>query len=178
MILSSSLSPALGLGGPVLSQNSAGDTSPPPTNTNLLLWTEELDNAVYVKTGATIEADYGDATYPSADQITFGPSGTVRQTSTTPAAAGDAVTALVTCDTTWERREVTGTFDGLPYVFHLDTIDRSGGGVPQVQLRIDRSGGFLRISVEDLGDEAIVGIARLQLEQSALATSYQQREGT
>lgn len=161
------LSPALG---------SAPVSAPAGPNPNLLLWSEDLTKAEWTKTGCIVTADQGGTT-GTADEITS-TAGTcaVRQVTTTAAITGSAATATTAVHNNFVREAVTGTFDGLPYTFSVEIKD-AGGGEPYT-LRLDRSGGFLRASIEEpVGDgDALFQYA--QLEQAAAFTSYHSRGGT
>lgn len=150
----------------------------PGENPNLLLWTEEFQQATWAKTSATVAADYGDPSFDQADRVTnSSATSAVRQISATASSTGAAAVAVVSAQAAWARESVSGTFDGLAYTFSVYLKDESGGGVPGLRLRIDRSGGFLRCSIEDTGDEGIYGVYGAQLEQAASASPYQRREG-
>lgn len=164
-------SPGIGVG--VGGSPAAGGPAPP--NPNLLLWSEELDRAAtWAATGVVVTANAtndpnGQLT---ADLLTFAAGGTLRQVTPAPATTGAAVTAVIASTT--ERPSISGDFDGVTYKFSFYSM--LGDGV-NLRLRLDRSGGFLRVSFEDVGDEAIVNIAWCKLETPDL-TAYVKREGT
>ncbi len=143
-------------------------------NPNLLLWSEQFQQAAWTKTNATVTADVGADPLggTTADQIAFLAGGAVRQVTAVAAASGVAVTATIA--TNDERPSATGTFDGTVYVFsvHPEPV----GGAADIRLRIDRSGGFLRVSIEDAGDEATMTVWGAKLETPDL-TAYVKREG-
>lgn len=159
------LSPALG---------SAPVSAPAGPNPNLLLWSEALDNAAWTKTACTIVPDQ-DGT---ADELaSTGATCALRQVTNTASTSGAAVTAVVGPHPAgYVNDSLTGTFDGLPYTLTMRSKDAGGG--ESVTLRIDRSGGFLRASVEDPSGAADILIAFLQLEQAGAFTTYHRRDGT
>lgn len=152
----------------------------PGANPNLLLWTEAFDNAVWTATSAAIVADAVADPFAvlTAETVTNSAGGALRQISGTASTTGAAATALVDTGGEWIRRSVSGTFDSLSYTFSVYLRDGTGGGIPSLRLRLDRSGGFLRCSIEDAGDEAIYHAWGAQLEQAASASTYQKREGS
>ena len=149
-------------------------------NPNLLLWTEELDNAVWSQTSVVLLADAGASPLGgiNAELLAFQSSaGAVRQISASAASSGAAVTnGIFDVATEWTRYEVTGSFDATDYVFSV-YLKQSEAGIAQ-RIRLDRSGGFLRCSVEDLGDVGAVYAWGAQLELGTTATAYQRRGGT
>ena len=148
--------------------------SPDEPNPNLLLWSEEADQAAtWIATGVTVTANQANDPLgaPTADLLTFAAGGTLRQVTPVAATTGAAVFAIINTDS--PRPNVTGTFDDVVYVFSFHPI---GGDGTVMRLRIDRSGGFLRVSVEDVGDEATVNAAWFKLETPDL-TDYVKREG-
>lgn len=170
-----SLSPvlALALGAPVA-------VAPAGANPNLLLWTEEFDNAVWAKTNCTVRVseavDPGGAATADAMASTA-PEAALRQTTDVAAVAGDAVTQAVAFTTSYVRGSVTGTFDGQQYTFSIYVRDTGLALDPSITLRLDRAGGFLRCSIEDpVGDGDYV-LAWAQLEAAGAATTYTYRGG-
>lgn len=158
------LSPALG---------SAPASAPAGPNPNLLLWSEALDNTAWVKTNIGIGADADGA----ADEVTNTAAfGSVRQTTTTAAAAGAQATNEVTPGASYVRYSVTGTFDGSPYTYSAELKDAGGGETARLVLK--RAGGFLRPGIEsDFADGDF--LARYhQLEAGSSFTTYQRRDGT
>lgn len=159
------LSPALG---------SAPVSAPAGPNPNLLLWTDEVDNAAWVKTNTTVLADQNGV----ADQLTSTAAGAaVRQVTTTAASTGAAATATITPSGTasFNHGEVSGTFDGVLYTFSAEFKDAGGGET--VDMKIDRSGGFLRCSLEEAIGDGDYLVRHLQLEVGPFS-SYQHRGGS
>lgn len=151
-----------------------GSQSAPPaggsSNPNLLLFPEAIDNAVWVKTAATVTPNTGDPTHPNADQVAFGASGSVAQTSTTGATTGATASTSFTLAGVWERQSVTGTFDGVPYTFSAEFL---GLGGEDIGLLILRSGAFLKVVFEDASDLAPTVLAwGAKLEQAASFSGY------
>lgn len=143
---------------------------------NLLLWTEEFDNAAWTKTAVTVTADLaadplGGSTADTAVDAVGG--GAVRQSSATTASTGSAATATVSPLATWSRFSVTGTFDGVSYTWsvHLQDLTETA----TLRLRLDRFAGKLRASVENLGGAATFNLWGAQLEQAASASAYEHR---
>lgn len=165
---------AVGLGSP---PGGGGAAAPNP---NLLLWTEEFDNAAWVKTGASIEADNtaGPISGTTADRINYSaPFGTVAQASGVAAATGsEAHLDIFDVATVWTRYEISGTFDGVAYVFsiYLKQTEAGIGG----RIRIQRSGGFISGSAEDIGDVGSCWTCCAQLEVGSTATAYVRRGGS
>lgn len=172
--VSSPSSPGVGIG---VGGSTGAELGPNP---NLLLWTEAFDHAAWVRTSLAVAADFttGPTGTATADNLTSSsPTAAIRQVSTTAASAGAAATANVNAMATWTRYSVTGSYDGLDYTFSVYMKDASGGGIPTLRLRLDRSGGFLRCSIEDTGDELPYCAWGAQLEQASAPSAYQGREG-
>jgi hypothetical protein len=150
-------------------------------NTNLLLWSEEVDRAgTWARTLVTaIAANAAAAPDASvtADLVTLDVFGAIRQTSAVAASsgAGDNL-GIFDVATEWTRYEIPATIDVGTYVFsvYLKQTEAGIGG----RIRLDRSGGFLRCSYEDVGDGGACLAWGAQLEAGATATSYVKREGT
>lgn len=163
---------AVGLGPP-----SAGGAGGGGTNPNLLLWTENFENPVWTLTNGDIIALDQDGT---ADEFaSTGAAAAIRQASTTAAATGGPYTAGAAMGgSSLVRFSVSGSFGGLLYIFSVMLKDTGAAAVPSLTLRLDRSGGFIRCSIEDsVGDgDFLVGYA--QLEQAASFTSYHSRGGS
>lgn len=156
---------------PALAAAASGGVPAPPAE-NLLLWTEALDNAAWTTSAGSVAVTANAAAAPAetitAESLEFSPNARFGQTSSVAATAG--AFAFHTYDTvvTWVRASVTGTFDGVAYTF---SIYLWGAGFV-VQLRLERVGGFLRCSLSDAGDEAIVLAWGAQLEVGGVATPY------
>ncbi len=156
--------------------------APAEPNPNLLLWSEACDNAAWAKTATTIFAD--NALDPgginaTADlvQFTLG-TGAIRQTTSVAAASGAGANLGIfdVASDVLTRYEISAVFDGVAYTYsaYLQSNEVGVGG----RIRIDRSGGFIRCSFEDVGDAAAFWVAWQQLEVGATATVYVKREGT
>lgn len=149
---------------------SPASVSAAPPAENLLRWTDSFSNAVWTYASASVAAGAGSG---GSDRITnASPSGAVRQVSETAASAGAAVVASIETSAGWVRNHVTGSFDGQDYVFSVEVMDATGGGIPALRLRLDRSGGAIRCSIEDAGDEAVYDVRRAQLETGSSPTAY------
>lgn len=148
---------------------------------NLLQWTEQFDNAAWIKAGlaAVGEADagvdpLGDTT---ADLITNagGVGDVVRQTSTTTAASGTGSVAVAP-NSTWTRRSVTAALSTGTFTFSLWYRDPTNSGYI-VSMRLDTSGGFVRCSLVDVGDGATFQVWGAKLETGATATGDETNYG-
>jgi len=157
-------------GSPLFQQAPPPAAGPGEPNPNLLRWSEKFDeSATWVPTNATVTPNVG--TDPTADRVAFGANGALRQTTAIAVSTGDVALVIIATDGT--RQSVSGVFDGTTYVFSLTA---SNGGA-EFRARLDRAGGFLRVSVEDSGDEATFDLAKAKLETPDL-TDYIKREGT
>lgn len=152
-----------------------GDGAAPAPNPNLLLWTEEMDNAVWIKTNCSILADQEG----TADEVISSASAaSVAQVSGTAATTGSDATQVASMDGGFGRFSVTGTFDGLSYTYAVDLRDTGLAATPEVTLRLGRSGGFLRMAIEDAAGDADYLARNHQLEQAATPSAYTYRGGT
>jgi hypothetical protein len=162
-----------GLGSP--SAGGGGGAVGPP-NPNLLLWSEDLDNASWAKTGCMVVANQGGTTGTADEIISSAGTAAVRQVTSIAASSGSAATATTAFHAgSFGRDSVTGTFDGLPYTFSAESRD-SGGGETYT-LRLDVVGGFLRVSVEEPVGDGDALFQYFQLEQAAAFTTYHSRGG-
>lgn len=169
-----SLSVALGV--PLASPIGSGGGA--SVNPNLLLWTEELDDPVWTATDASVLADQSTTPLGARSQAeeiqSLAATSAVRQVTTTAATTGGASAARAITGL-WARYSVTGVFDGQSYTFSVYLRDTGVAAAPSVTLRIDRSGGFLRCSLEDpVGDGDYLAWGA-QLEAAASASAYQSR---
>lgn len=146
--------------------------SAPVVNPNLLTWTEEMDDPVWVKSNCAVFSE----AEGTADEIaSTAPNATLSQVTSTAATVGADAISTEPIDPTLTRYEMTGTFDGLPYTLSAKVKDTGAASVPEVRFRLSRSGGFLKASFEDpVGDGDYI-IAEVQLEQAASASPYQRR---
>lgn len=164
---------AVGIG-----ESPTGGAAPEP-NPNLLLWSEEFQQAAWVKTGVAVVADT--VTDPlagsTADALAFDPEGSVQQSSSAAAAAGATANETKSATGSWQRFSVSGTFDGSPYTFSIYAKDSTG---VSLVMSISRAGGVLVATVRNPDDVAGFGLDLwgAKLEQSATATAYVKREGT
>jgi hypothetical protein len=151
------------------------------TAENLILWTEEQDNAVWSRTLSVI-VSVDAAAAPTGPMTADGLSSLLinstmaAQSSAVAASAGDPVTVNHALTADWVRVSATGTFVGLAYTFSVYL--RGGDQGSLVQLALERAGGVLRCRLIDREDGVSAFVWGAQLEQSATATAYQRREGT
>lgn len=168
----------IGVGLSVGLANAPQSGVPASPNPNLLLWSEEMQQAVWtVSAGAvtvTADADTGPFGGSVADQLAFGASGTIGQTSSTAATTGAAVLATKTTAAAWARYSISGSFDGVDYVLSVYLRDPSSS---DIRMRLERVGGFLRGSLQDIGDEPTLFACCWKLETPSLS-AYVKREGT
>lgn len=159
--------------------NGAVLASAPAGNPNLLLWTEEFQQAAWT-TDSTVTADAGldPLGGSTADQIALISGGSILQTSTTAAATGATASTAVTPTTSWVRYSISGAFNSLDYT--LSVYMKGALGVEEIGMRIARVGGFLQAQFIELTDAgaATILLWGAQLEQAAAASAYQKREGT
>ena len=154
----------------------SGPAAVPPAgpNPNLLLWTDELDNVVWVATNCDVVPDQDGV----ADEVvSTAPGSALRQVTTTAALTGSPVSATITPSGTaaFAHGEVSGTFDGILYTFSGEFRDAGGGET--VDIKIDRFGGLLRCSLEEPIGDGVYLARHLQLEVGPF-TSYHHRGGT
>lgn len=157
----------------------AGGAPPPGApspNANLLLWSEEFQQAAWTTDGvvtANNAADpLGDST---ADTVAFVADGVLQQASATAATTGSNASSPIVLTTSWVRYSVSGTFDGNAYIFSLYLKGAVGG--EEFLLIISRGGGVLVCSVlESLSAAATVRAWGAKLETPSL-TDYIKREG-
>lgn len=158
-----------------------GSGAPAPAagtpNPNLLLWSEEMQQAVWVKTGATVTADFGldPDNQMTADRLVFDPFGIVNQTTATAAATGVEASEAKLATTTLQQFLVNGTFDGTAY--YLYCYAKTASGTADFILTLRRGGGFLQVEIQDLGDGVTIQFSWWKLETPTL-TAYVKREGT
>lgn len=152
-----------------------GGGGAPPANPNLLRWTEEFDNAAWVKESVAVipDTDTGALGGQTADTMAFTAGGDFYQLSQTSATTGATVGAGAVLTGALTRFSVTGTFDSLPYTF---SIYLNGPAGLSLVLNILRSGGFLRCQVTDVDENGPTIIADgAKLEQSASPSAYNHR---
>lgn len=152
-----------------------------PSNPNLLLWSQELNREPPWSRTSVTQILTDNAVAPddttTAELVTLDVFGAIREISTTAATsgAGDSL-SIFDVATTWTRYEIAATFDIGTYVFsvYLKQTEAGIGG----RILLDRSGGFLRCSYEDVGDGSACWVWGMQLEAGATATAYVKREGS
>ena len=150
--------------------------APPAPTENLLLFTEQFNNAVWVKSGVTVTANtaldpLGAAT---ADRLAFLLSGSITQTSAVLGSSGSA-TQSGTATSTYSRFSVTASIDGNPYTgsVYLKTI----AGSVSLSLVLDTDGTNVRFSISDAAAAAPFTVVAwgAQLETGSMATAYVMR---
>lgn len=145
-------------------------TFPTGSNPNLFLSPEDFTNAVWVKPGITVTANYGDPTYPTADQLVIPTPRLLMQTTTAAGTAGGGA-SNITITGSWAVYTLTSTVDGIPYTLAANLISISG--TTSLRLEIALSGGFVQGRLENQsGVTATVGVAWMKLEQSASFSGY------
>lgn len=146
-------------------------------NPNLLLWSEALNNAAWVASGATVTANAANDPdgLPTAERVAYDAEGSLSQTTDVLVAAGDPASATKLAGAALERHDITGTFDGAPYRFSV----YAKGADANFSMALFRSGGALvvRLSNPDDGGGIDVDFAWTKLETPTL-TAYVKREGT
>jgi hypothetical protein len=156
--------------------------APAEPNPNLLLWSEEMQQAVWTVGAGTVLVTADGGLNPTGDETTadllaFGGTGSViGQTSATAAATGAAALSTLSLTGGYSRHSLSGTFDGVVYFLSVNLQEPLGGG-SELQLRLERSGGFLRGGLRDLGDSPTVLAWGWKLETPDL-TAYVKREGS
>lgn len=140
-------------------------------NSNLLLFTEQLDNAVWTKASVTVTADA--ATDPlggaTADRIVGSSiASTVTQASSVSAASGSGA-QVYALTTSWVRYSVTATFDVGQYTFSCWLKEASGGG-SDYSLLLLVSGGKITVRLRDGGDGVTLHAWGAKLESGATPT--------
>lgn len=157
-----------------LSFSSGGLGSPaiPPTS-NLLRWTQEFDNAVWVASGVVVTPNTTtapDATL-TADTLVFSLAGSLSQTSATAVSTGSGVLLTASVTSSWARFQKSGTFDGAPYTFsvYLKTLVAA-----DTTLLVTRAGGFIQVGVLDFDEVGpyTLFVWGAQLETGSTATDY------
>lgn len=154
------------------------DAGAPAGNPNFLLFSEALDNAVWVPSGgltvaANIALDPNGAM--TAEQLESPAlNAALAQTSTVAATTGAAVFFDYTLTASWSRQQIPGVFDGVAYTFSIHLM---GGDQTPMRIQLDRAGGFLRCSIIDRTDAMVIKAWGAQLEQAASASAYVRRDG-
>lgn len=150
-------------------------TSIPSGTTNLLLWTEAMDDAVWAKFVVTVTPDSAANPSPPGDGSSTadlcawgGSSRRLSQTTGITAATGTG-SQLVTASGSWTRVTKTVAFDVGQYTASVYTQSVTGAG--SVSLFLDVSGGFIRASL--LSNNVVsFNVWGWQLETGAVATDY------
>lgn len=166
----------IGVGVGIGFQMGKGGAAASPAS-NLLRWTEEFDDVVWVKSGVSVTAD--DTAAPdssvTADKLSLDQDGVILQLSETAATAGSTLAAFFVTDS-WSRYEATTTFDGNPYVFSI-YLKALVGESMNVTAILGVSSGMIRVILSDndsLGPFSIYSWGA-QLETGAVATEYVHR---
>lgn len=167
----------LGVGlGAGLGSDGAASAAPAEPNPNLLLWSEETQQAAWVKTGAAVTADFGldlDGQM-TADRVAFDPFGTITQTSATAVTTGADASEAKLATATLQRFSISGTFDGATY--YLSCCAKTAAGTVDFGMTLRQSGGFLQVEAQDFGDGGTIQFSWWKLETPTL-TAYVKREG-
>lgn len=156
-----------------------GGGGAPSANPNLLLWSEELDRSTWVKgVGVAVLANQGQDEQggTTADLVTLTSGGTLTQISTIAVSVGGPYIGSTLGSSSRARSQVSGEFDGVPYVFSVfveDPLDFQA----EVGLVLFQSGGFIAARLRDTGDAPSILISQAKLETPTL-TAYVKREGT
>ena len=154
--------------------------SSPSANPNLLLWSEEMQQAAWTQTGdVTVSANAGlnpAGDENTGDDLSFGAVNARHgQTTSIAATTGAAVFLNITLTGSYAPKSLSGTFDGTTYYLSLYIFEPSAGG-SDIQLRLEIVGGFLTASLRDTGDDPVVRVWGWKLETPTL-TDYVKREG-
>lgn len=156
--------------GMALGADAGGAPAPAVINPNLLTKTERFDDAAWIKTNCTVTADAGPdplgGTTADLLDLSFGVGAAIGETSavactTATGSRGYTLTAALA------RYSVTGSVDGVPYTYSLWLMDAAA---PGIQIRFDVAGGFVKVSVKDIGDGATPFAWGAKLEIGSTAT--------
>ena len=162
----------LGIGPGMGHAGSAGGPGPslPSSNPNLFLFPEDYTNAAWTKPAVTVSPNYGDPTYPTADQLDIPTPRLVQQVTDVAGTTGGG-TGNITLTGAWATYSLTKNVDGLPYTLTANALSISGAVA--LRLEIGLSGGFIygRLSNQS-GSTASMGLAWMKLEQSASFSGY------
>ena len=169
----------LGVGlGTGLGGDGAASAAPAAPNPNLLVWSEEMQQAAWTASGATVTADAGLDPLGglTADLVVFGSGGTSISQAAFAATTGATVVLDFSPIASWDTRySLTGTFDGAVYVLSVQVNQPVPGGDLRLQMHL--VGGFLVVSLRNTGDDPSVLVWGWKLETPGL-TAYVKREGT
>jgi hypothetical protein len=145
-----------------------------PANPNLLLWSEALDNAVWVKSGAVVTADAGldPNGQMTAESVAFSAFGSLTQV-TSMAATTASGSASRTPTPTLSRFNISGLIDGVAHIF---SAYLSSAASSDVILSMSVVGGFAAVKIRDGGDAETFTVSWAKLETPAL-TAYVKRDG-
>lgn len=164
-----------GLGLDVGAQRAASGGGGGGGTSNLLLWTEALDNAAWSKNiGVTPDASAnpfppGDGT-STADLCTFVAANRfILQSSGIVAASGGAV-LNITPTGTWTRYVRDTVFDVGTYTLSVYVQGVSGLGT--LRLTLDVAGGVIEAKITATGAASVANIWGWQLETGGTATGY------
>lgn len=157
------LSPALG--------SAPAASGPPVVNPNLLTKTEQFGDAAWTKTSCSVSADFGIDPLGgnTADRISNASgSAVIAQVSATAAASGSNL-KTVSPTSTWARVSVTATLDIGAYTFSVWLRDPTSSAY-DLSIRLDVSGGFIRVRMMDVGDTAVYQAWGAKLEAGSSPT--------
>lgn len=166
--------PGLGLSSP-LGLGVDGDrvpwlSAPSASNPNLLTFPEDFDNSVWLKVGVAVTANPGGSVRPGADGAVFS-GGTLREVSDTAATSGSGASVAVLSAGSI-RYSVTATIDSKPYTWSCEIEPQLGSDGLSLQLQLAVVGGFIAVTIRDLGDNPSVFLFGAKLEQSASFSQY------
>lgn len=142
-------------------------------NPNLLRWTEQFDNPVWVASGVTVTPD---AVAPPpdtsrADRLVFAADSQISQLSQTAVATGVGGLSAPAITTGWQRFEKAAVFDGDSYTFSIFMMGAVGG--EPVSIGIVRTSGVLQaLLFENASVGATIFVSGAQIELGATAGDY------
>lgn len=155
---------------------SAGAKSPNP---NMLLWTEALDNAAWVKSSVAVSSDSASSPISTmtAETLTYTAGGLVRESATTASPPpGTFVDNLASVTTSWQRFSVTDSLGATTFTF---SIYLKASVACHVTMRLRGLGGTIQCFLSDLDSSAPVFFAwGAQLESGPTPTTYVRNDGT
>lgn len=148
---------------------------------NLLLWTEALDNAVWTKGAAvTITADAASNPAPpgdgsiTADLVTFGGANRFLKEASAIATVDGGASGTLNINPVplaWTRFQISCTFSDVgSYVASVYVLLSAGAGT--LRLSLNGSGGFVTVTLTSITAAVSAYVWGWQLETGALATGY------
>lgn len=145
---------------------------------NLLRWTEALDNAAWTKgTGVSVLADQlsepvnGAAT---ADEVLYVLGNRNLSQLTTIVATVGTATAIITPSVLWGRSTLSATFDTGAYTLSF-YMQRGPTNLGQIRLVLEVVGGFVNVRASSFAGSVDAYMTDWQLETGSVATVYQPR---